>query len=96
MAVLSLEKKDGSHDPFSGSDLMNTKRGILRLVLLSACKTATGTEANLARALALNGVPMTVGMQESIDDTLSDEIATALYDSLLSGFTFGEVLQQAR
>src|SRR6266498_2044303 len=36
MAVLSLEKKDGSHDPFAGSDLMNTKRGILRLVLLSA------------------------------------------------------------
>jgi tetratricopeptide (TPR) repeat protein len=96
MAVLSLEKKDGSQDSFAGSDLMNTKRGILRLVLLSACRTATGTQANLARALALNGIPMTVGMQESIDDTLSDEIATALYDSLFSGFTFGEALQQAR
>jgi hypothetical protein len=96
MAVLSLEKKDGSHDPFAGSDLMNTKRGILRLVLLSACRTATGTQANFARALALNGVPMTVGMQESIDDTLSDEIATALYGSLFSDFTFGEALQQAR
>ena len=96
MAMLSLETNDGSHDPFLGSDLMNTRRGILRMVVLSACKTATGTQANLARALALNGVPMTVGMQGSIDDRLSDDFATALYDSLFQGFTFGEALQQAR
>jgi len=96
MALLALEKNDGSMDPFLGSDLMNTRRGILRMVVLSACKTATGTEANLARALALNGVPMTVGMQGSIDDRLSDDFATALYDSLFQGFTFGEALQQAR
>ncbi|MBN8580179.1 MAG: tetratricopeptide repeat protein [Anaerolineae bacterium] len=96
MAMLVLEKNDGSIDAFLGSDLMNTKRGILRMVILSACKTATGTEANLAHALALNGVPMTIGMQGSIDDRLSDDFATALYDSLFQGFTFGEALQQAR
>jgi tetratricopeptide (TPR) repeat protein len=96
MAMLALEKNDGSIDAFLGSDLMNTKRGILRMVVLSACKTATGTEANLAHALALNGVPMTIGMQGSIDDRLSDDFATALYDSLFQGFTFGEALQQAR
>ncbi|MFZ5879315.1 MAG: CHAT domain-containing protein, partial [Chloroflexota bacterium] len=79
MATLSLEKKDGSKDSFLGSDLMNAKRGALKMVVLSACKTATGTEANLARALALNGAPMTVGMQGSIDDRLSDDFATALY-----------------
>lgn len=50
MAMLALEKNDGSIDAFLGSELMNTKRGILRMVVLSACKTATGTEANLARA----------------------------------------------
>jgi len=71
MAMLALEKNDGSIDAFLGSELMNTKRGILRTVVLSACKTATGTEANLARALALNGVPMTVGMQGSIKDNPS-------------------------
>ena len=39
---------------------------------------------------------MTVGMQARIDDSLSDEIATALYGSLLDGLTFGEAMQQVR
>ena len=49
MATLLLEQKDGRPDSFEGAELVNTRRGVLRLVLLSACKTATGTQANLAR-----------------------------------------------
>ncbi len=58
--------------------------------------TATGSQANLARALALNGVPFAIGMQESFPDPLSDDLAVALYDSLFSGLSIGEALRQAR
>lgn len=98
LAVLSLENKDGSHDPLTGADLLNmSPRGVLRMVLLSSCMTATGLQqANLARALALNGVPFAIGMQESFPDPLSDDLAVALYDSLFSGLSIGECLRQAR
>jgi tetratricopeptide (TPR) repeat protein len=97
LAILSLEKEDGSADPLTGGDLLNMPpRGVLRMVLLSACHTASGTQANLARALALNGVPFTIGMQSAFPDPLSDDLAVALYDSLFAGMTFGEALRQAR
>ncbi|MDX9992216.1 MAG: CHAT domain-containing protein, partial [Anaerolineales bacterium] len=98
LAVLSLEKEDGSADPLTGGDLLKMPpRGVLRMVLLSACHTARGsTQANLARALALNGVPFTVGMQSAFPDPLSDDLAAALYDSLFAGMSFGEALRQAR
>ena len=97
LAVLSLEKEDGSMDPLTGPDLLTMPpRGVLRMVLLSACMTATGTQANLARALALSGVPLTVGMQNPFPDALSDDLAVALYDYLFAGMPFGEALRQAR
>ncbi len=97
LAVLALENKDGSIDPLTGADLLNmSPRGVLRMVLLSSCMTATGSQANLARALALNGVPFAIGMQESFPDPLSDDLAVALYDSLFSGLSIGEALRQVR
>ena len=94
LAVLSLENKDGSHDPLTGADLLNmSPRGVLRMVLLSSCMTATGSQANLAHALVLNGVPVAIGMQESFPDPLSDELAAALYDSLFLGLNVGELLR---
>lgn len=91
IAILSLEKRDGSPDPLTGADLLTMPpRGMLRLVLLSACMTATGTQANLARALVSSGVPMGIGMQNPFPDPLSDELAVALYDSLFTGLTLGE------
>ncbi len=97
LAVLALENKDGSIDPLTGADLLNmSPRGVLRMVLLSSCMTATGSQANLARALTLNGVPFAIGMQESFPDPLSDDLAVALYDSLFSGLSIGEALRQAR
>ena len=97
LAVLSLENKDGSHDPLTGADLLNmSPRGVLRMVLLSSCMTATGSQANLAHALVLNGVPVAIGMQASFPDPLSDELAVALYDSLFSGLSIGESMRQVR
>jgi len=97
IAILYLEKKDGGHDPLTGVDLMSMPpRGALRLVLLSACMTATGTQANLAKALVNSGVPMSIGMQNPFPDPLSDELAAAFYDSLFAGLPFGEALRQAR
>ena len=97
LAVLALENKDGSIDPLTGADLLNmSPRGVLRMVLLSSCMTATGSQANLARALALNGVPFAIGMQEFFPDPLSDDLAVALYDSLFSGLSISESLRQAR
>jgi len=97
MAVLALETEDGTLDPFLGADLLNVApRGALRLVLLSACYTATGTQANLARALALNGVPFTIGMQNPFPDPLSDDLAVKLYRGLLAGLKIGEALRLTR
>ena len=96
-AMLWLEKPDASPDPLSGGDLLNmATRGVLRLVLLSACLTATGTQANLARALVHSGVPAAIGMQGTFPDPLSDDLAAALYAPLLLGYPLGEALRQAR
>ena len=96
-AVLSLETEDGSRDALSGQDLLTVSPlGALRFVLLSACYTATGTQANLARALALNGVPVTIGMQNPFPDPLSDDLAVKLYRGLFAGLKIGEALRLAR
>ena len=97
LAILSLENKDGGVDFLTGTDLLNmSPRGVLQFVYLSSCFTASGTQANLARALALNGVPIAIGMQESFPDPLNDDLAVTLYGSLFSGLSIGEALRQAR
>lgn len=97
MAVLALETEDGTLDPLLGRDLLSVApRGALRFVLLSACYTATGTQANLARALALSGVPITVGMQNPFPDPFSDDLAVKLYRGLLAGLKIGEALRLTR
>ncbi|MEP7134260.1 MAG: CHAT domain-containing protein, partial [Chloroflexota bacterium] len=97
VAVLDLETEDGTLDPLLGGDLLSVaSSGALRFVLLSACYTATGTQANLARALALSGVPITVGMQNPFPDPLSDDLAVKLYRGLLAGLKIGEALRLTR
>jgi hypothetical protein len=96
MAVLFLEDDDGGQDRLPGRDLAAMPpRGVLRLALLSACHTARG-QANLARALVLNGLPAAIGMQGKLDDRLSDDLAQGLYETLLEGYPLGEALRQAR
>jgi len=99
IAVLALEDRDGGAVPLLGSDLIALPPpGVLRLVLLSACHTAKPEEGDgtLARALVQNGVPAAVGMQGKFPDRLSEPLAVALYESLLSGYSLAEALRQAR
>jgi tetratricopeptide (TPR) repeat protein len=99
MAVLLLEDADGGEDRLPGPDLIDLPpRGVLRLILLSACHTARpeAGDAYLARALVQNGVPAAIGMQGAFPDPLSDELAVALYEFLLSGYSLAEALRQAR
>ncbi|MBI4674483.1 MAG: CHAT domain-containing protein [Chloroflexi bacterium] len=96
-ALLVLEDQNGKEDQLLGRDLMvMPPAGVLRLVLLSACRSAEGTEAQLARALVQNGVPFAIGMQGLFNDKLSDDIAVALYESVLAGLTLAESLRQMR
>ncbi|NLF12474.1 MAG: CHAT domain-containing protein, partial [Anaerolineaceae bacterium] len=95
-AVLLLEDADGGSDPLPGRDLMAMpSRGVLRLVLLSACRTSEG-QSNLARALVLDGIPAAIGMQGLFPDDLSDELAANVYRMLLGGHPLGEALRRAR
>ncbi|MEP7198394.1 MAG: CHAT domain-containing protein, partial [Chloroflexota bacterium] len=95
-AMLYLEDDNGQGKWFNGRELVNyPPRGVLRLVLLSACHTAEG-DADLARALVANGVPFAIGMQDAFPDPLSKDLALALYEMLLLGQPLGEALRQAR
>ncbi len=97
MAVLALEDADGAVGYLRGMDLVDlAPRGVLRLVVLSACRTAQGNEASLARALVQNGVPAAIGMQGEFPDPSSEDLATTLYRSLLAGQPLGEAVRQAR
>lgn len=110
-ALLHLEDASGGPAPLLGPDLAALPpRGVLRLVLLSACHTAeAGTtvierlqetqlepQADLARALVARGVPAAIGMQGAFPDALSDDLAAALYDALLAGHDLAEALRQTR
>ncbi|MDY7076499.1 MAG: CHAT domain-containing protein, partial [Chloroflexota bacterium] len=96
-AMLLLEDNTGRERFLYGTDLVSlTSRGVLRLVVISACETAQGGEAPLARALVQNGVPAAIGMQGGFPDPLSDDLAVALYRHLLAGHSLAQAVRQAR
>ncbi|MCB9128309.1 MAG: CHAT domain-containing protein, partial [Ardenticatenales bacterium] len=97
-ALLQLEDADGKAEMLMGDQLRRlAPAGVLRLVVMSACRTAASAlDADLARALVSGGVPAAVGMQGNFDDPLSDDLAAALYESLLAGWPLSEALRQAR
>jgi len=97
MAVLHLEDENGKDAPLRGNLLATMPpRGVLRLVLLSACHTAEGRDSDIARLLVTSGVPFAIGMQGEFVDALSEPFAVALYDTLLAGQSLAEALRQAR
>ncbi len=97
MAVLHLEDENGKDAPLRGNLLATMPpRGVLRLVLLSACHTAEGRDSDIARLLVTSGVPFAIGMQGAFDDRLSEPFAVAFYDTLLAGQSLAEALRQAR
>ena len=97
VAELLLEDRDGGEAPLPGQDLADlASPGVLRIVLLSACRTAVDDEARLARALVRQGIPLAMGMQGNLDDRLSDDLAEAFYRTLLAGASVSEALRQAR
>jgi len=109
LALLALEDQNGALQYLHGTDLANlTSQGVLRLVVLSACKTASSLalpqseetqgvdDATLARALVQNGVPAAIGMQGGFPDHLSDDFAVPLYRYLLAGHSLAAAVRQAR
>ncbi|MCA9954418.1 MAG: CHAT domain-containing protein [Anaerolineales bacterium] len=97
-AMLLLEDENGAAERFPGRELANLAApGVLRLVVLSACQTAAGEDqARLAKTLVLDGLPAALGMQGNFADPLSDELAKALYTSLLAGQSLGQAVRQMR
>jgi tetratricopeptide (TPR) repeat protein len=109
-AVLLLEDACGGPERLLGPDLVRMPpRGVLRSVLLSACRSAAAVDeaapdddaagipqADLARALVHNGVPAAIGMQGKFPDKLSGALAATLYEALLAGYPLSEALRQVR
>ncbi|GAB4161498.1 MAG: hypothetical protein Fur0021_34710 [Candidatus Promineifilaceae bacterium] len=96
LARLLLEDDNGKLHFLTGSDLAALAPAhTARLALLSACDTAEG-QANLARALVHNGLPAAIGMQGLFLDPLSDDLAAALYETLLPGQDVAAAVRQAR
>ena len=78
-AVLILEDKDGMAAPLRGATFTAMPPpGVLRLVVLSACRTAASAmDAQFGPNLVLAGVPTAIGMQGDFPDPLSDDLAAA-------------------
>ncbi len=81
-------------------------RGVLRLVVLSACQSALTpdlspigrgeSDANLARALVNSGVPAAIGMAGNFPDAASAPFAETLYAALVNRQPLDEALRLAR
>ncbi|MDA0242073.1 MAG: tetratricopeptide repeat protein [Chloroflexi bacterium] len=97
LASLLLEDECGRSTPLLAPDLLSQTSGNnLRFVLLSACRTGTGGQVNLAHALVREGLPAAIGMQGDFPDDLSTDFAAALYEALLAGRTLPHALRAAR
>ena len=97
-AVLYLEDDTGKEVRLRSDHLIAMPpRGVLQLVVFSACHTAAGeTDASLARAMVGAGTPAAVGMQGPFPDDFSGTFAANLYEFLLRGHTLAESLRQSR
>lgn len=94
--ILHLEDPNGREVGLFGRDLLNlTSHNNLLLILLSACHTSSGY-TNLTEQVVRHGVPAAIGMQGAFPDDLSEELACALYQSLLAGDNLGRALHKAR
>jgi tetratricopeptide (TPR) repeat protein len=104
-AVLQFEDETGREKLASARDLMRRVGKNAFLVSLNACVSAAPGKmdqpeenafANLARALAQQGVPYALGMRFTIPDEDAKAFARALYDELARGIAIEEALVQMR
>jgi hypothetical protein len=98
---LIFENDDGSAYYYP-SDLLavDLRDKNVRLVVLSACKSAKGTGENVwvgvAPALVHAGIPAVVGMQFSVFDDSVVEFAEQFYSCLASGNSIDEAITEGR
>jgi CHAT domain-containing protein len=92
-----FEKPDGSKNKVSAQDLALTLLGYqsVRLVFLSACESCKGV-MGVASALLHNGIPMVVGMMNSVQDKAARDIAQHFYTALAYKQSPEKALQTAR
>ncbi|MEM7133593.1 MAG: CHAT domain-containing protein [Chloroflexota bacterium] len=96
--VLHLEDDNGMVAPLDSKNLVSLPpRGVVRLVFLSACRSAASALGpSLAREIVRLGTPAAVGMQGNFPDHLSDELAATFYEFLLAEYGIGQAMLQAR
>jgi len=70
-------------------------RSAVRLVVLSACRTATRT-GGVAQTLALQGIPAVVAMQLPLRDSVAAPFARVFYGALMESGSVEQALHQAR
>jgi hypothetical protein len=103
-SVFVFEKKRQS-EYVTGAQLASHLEGIpeLRLVVLSACKTAAPSKdwehdpsRSIAYALLRRGIPAVVGTRTNVADAVGPKFAAAFYNSLLKGNDLETAAAQAR
>ena len=91
LVFASAKQKRESAGIFDSSALDSASLPRLKIAVLSACSTETGSERNtldpegLARAFLRAGTPHVVATRWNIDSAVSSRLVQAFYDSLLSG-----------
>jgi CHAT domain-containing protein len=91
----------GSSAILSAHDLMNWHSRNLRLVVLSACDTASGETgkftdiSSLVRTLVAGGVPQVVASRWRVDSGVTRQLMRAFYSNLMSGKTTAASLHAA-
>lgn len=103
--MLHLEGHDGEIVPLDGSTLsvLLQDEPSIRLIVLNACETATGTGeesldpfSGMAHATVMAGVPAVVAMQFPISDRAAITFASRFYLLLSQGYPVDAAVAEAR
>ena len=101
--ALLLETKDGQPDPVLGEHVIDCLRGAdprPRLVVLSACASATSVDADAFRSLATDlanaGVDAVIAMTGPVSADTARQFCTHLYERLLAHGVVDRAVNEAR
>ncbi len=94
----AFEQEDGKLDAQPAEELAKIVTSApqpAKLVFLSACESAKGGEASLQNVLLAKGVPVVLGMKESVSLKSTMALAGPFYASLGAGMTIAQAFKNA-
>jgi tetratricopeptide (TPR) repeat protein len=96
---LAFERQDGVLDSLSAQDLAEIVAftgSPMKLLILSACKSAAGDENGIMQTLIDKDVPAVIGMSETISPEATEALFSPFYAALGAGLTLSDALKTAR